>query len=679
MLDFSEFKEKAGEDRELAERYVLAQDRIKEIAEGEEILPEPYRSYFKEEAQILIRSAYEDMKEEHYGHSYANPVYAVSLFGLDMGRLFGFLAYELFQVICFEAEGRAEDVTILYEVFLEIYGVFACEAEDGKIPEPAVIKGILYSFVSDYLDLTVRRRIREQVDPSYDFAKKIIMEADLRDLSYLDRFGEYVTDDTRKLAEFLNSLPEEEILRMAETFTEGFRLGFINTGKDLSKKKTVNIRFCLGFERLVRAEIEGFRQLGLDVTIFRKACHAATRDGLNRVGYYGELVNEQMDYDHREDIALFLDEAYAEHKLEVMREAYEEVKQKASEFAGPAVMERFGMKDFLPVNHEEAIALTDQQRKLFVSLKSREAAIVGEYIRWEERSFTIISYPVPAIGETFEDIFRETVRLNTLPYKRYQEMQQEIIRVLERGDRVEVKGGKGNCTDLTVELLKRTDPAKETVFENCVADVNIPVGEVFTSPVLKGTHGLLHVSSVYLEGLVFKDLRITFEDGFIKEYSCANFESEEENRRYIEENILHHHQTIPMGEFAIGTNTTAYCMAKKYDIFGKLPILIAEKTGPHFAVGDTCYSRAEDIRVYNPDGREIISRDNEYTKKYRRTDPNKAYFECHTDITLPYEELKEISSIDEKGERHPIILDGRFVVPGAEELNKPLDMNGFSM
>lgn len=44
------------------------------------------------------------------------------------------------------------------------------------------------------------------------------------------------------------------------------------------------------------------------------------------------------------------------------------------------------------------------------------------------------------------------------------------------------------------------DPEKETNFENCVADVNIPVGEVFTSPVLSGTSGLLHVKKVYLEG-----------------------------------------------------------------------------------------------------------------------------------------------------------------------------------
>ena len=66
-----------------------------------------------------------------------------------------------------------------------------------------------------------------------------------------------------------------------------------------------------------------------------------------------------------------------------------------------------------------------------------------------------------------------------------------------------------------------------------------------------------------------------------------------------------------MGEFAIGTNTTAYRMAKEYQIGAKLPILIAEKTGPHFAVGDTCYSHAEDTAVYNPNGKEIIARDNE--------------------------------------------------------------------
>ena len=66
-------------------------------------------------------------------------------------------------------------------------------------------------------------------------------------------------------------------------------------------------------------------------------------------------------------------------------------------------------------------------------------------------------------------------------------------------------------------------------------------------------------------------------------------------------------------------------VARRYEINDKLPVLIAEKTGPHFAVGDTCYSYEEDRMTYNPDGKAIIARDNEVSA-LRHTDPEKAYF-----------------------------------------------------
>ena len=130
------------------------------------------------------------------------------------------------------------------------------------------------------------------------------------------------------------------------------------------------------------------------------------------------------------------------------------------------------------------------------------------------------------------------------------------------------------------------------------------------------------------------------------------------------------HDTLPMGEFAIGTNTTAYVMAEKYQIGDKLPILIAEKMGPHFAVGDTCYSWAEDSKTYNPDGRQIMAKDNEVSI-LRKEDVSKAYMNCHTDITIPYKELKELAVVTKDGGRIPIIRDGRFVLEGTEELNRP--------
>ena len=73
----------------------------------------------------------------------------------------------------------------------------------------------------------------------------------------------------------------------------------------------------------------------------------------------------------------------------------------------------------------------------------------------------------------------------------------------------------------------------------------------------------------------------------ITKYTCRNFEKEAENEKLLQDGVLYHHDTLPIGEFAIGTNTTAYMVARRYEINDKLPVLIAEKTGPHFAVGDT--------------------------------------------------------------------------------------------
>ena len=349
--------------------------------------------------------------------------------------------------------------------------------------------------------------------------------------------------------------------------------------------------------------------------------------------------------------------------------AFEKYKEEAYGYAGPAVVETFGEANFEPINKSECLKLTEEQSGLWVEYRSQAGELQRNYILEEERSFTIIAFPIPEIGDCFEELFHEIIRINTLDYKLYQQIQQTMIDTLNQAEYCEIKGCNGNRTDLKVQLYPLSDPKKETIFENCVADVNIPVGEVFTSPVLKGTNGMLHVSRVYLNGLEYKNLAITFEDGMIHDYTCDNFRKEEDNQAFIKENILFRHKTLPMGEFAIGTNTTAYVAAQKFGVEDKLPILIAEKMGPHFAVGDTCYSHAEEVKVYNPDGKEIVAKDNEVSK-LRSTKPAKAYFNCHTDITIPYDELGELNAVCSDGTRIAIIQNGRFVLAGTEELNK---------
>ncbi|MEZ3488163.1 MAG: aminopeptidase [Lachnospiraceae bacterium] len=677
----------------IEERYELAVERIREMKEEEtkdplfadyfhrmadfvmmidEVRTElAADSFFKKDMEALAaenRRLYEDILPEAYGTSYANPSYAVQVFGKEYGQILSFLYTELRGCIAYVFEQRTEYLDILYELLIAVYNQF----EEEERPPAARLLDCIYWFASDYCDVFVADRIQEQIDPEASFAADIIMGSRPDDLRYLYRFGEYISENELRTARHLNELPEEVICKMADVYTEGYRMGFVNTGKDLSKKGVVEIRYVLGFERVIKRAIENFAGMGLRPVICRTHVNVWTKRQHLKTGYYGAIANKQYEYDHRNDQALFLDKKFVERKLEVVRTTYEHHKEMAGKFAGPACIEMFGEEPFSPAQKEEVIRLTKKQEELQLKLQSRQSEIMNQYIRGDERSFTIIAYPVPEIGDRYEEIFDEIIRINTLDAKVWEKVQQALIDALDQGEYVHILGGNGNRTDLKVQIHKLQNPEKETAFENCVADVNIPVGEVFTSPVLEGTNGVLHVSKVYLNELQYRDLAITFANGMIADYHCGNFERELENKEYIHDNILHKHATLPLGEFAIGTNTTAYVAAKKYGIEEKMPILIAEKMGPHFAVGDTCYSWSEDVRVYNPDGKEIVAKDNSVSI-LRKEDVSKAYYQCHTDITVPYEELAKIAVVTEAGEEIVLLADGRFVLPGTEILNEAFE------
>lgn len=496
-------------DELLMERFALAEERIAEICTEKEI-KEPFEEFFQRTAEFLKKTGkilkreqeklsleelkaentalYEELFPENYETSYGNPAYATEKLG-EYGQSFCFLYAELRGTIVFAYEKKWWDYLVCAELFLEIHSAF-CEEE---LPAPKTVEDILRSYVNDYCQDMMEQRIAEGVDPELDFATKIIMESDLEDLRYLYRYGEYVSGNETGVALFLNSLSQEKIDDMARTYTEGYRIGFINTRKDLTKKKTVNIRYNLGFERMVRAAVLQFREMGLKPVIYRHAAHVINKRGASRVGYMGGNPNPQYDYDHRQDCALFLDSDFVKRKLRSMQNAYDKYRDLAEVHGGPACIETFGEEPFSPVSKPEALSLSEAQQKLQVELDNESGQIVNRYIKGDERSFTIIAYPVPEIGGNFPEIFDEIVKINTLDYKLYEKIQQTIIETLDTCEWVEIKGQNGNETDLIIHLHTLEDIKKQTNFENCVADVNIPVGEVFTSPVLAGTGGVLHV------------------------------------------------------------------------------------------------------------------------------------------------------------------------------------------
>ncbi len=700
------YKDITAEYEDIEDRYELMVERIRSITK-EETVDMRYRDYFVRTGEFLLQldkviekvksgmpisesctagelqqinaALYQDVMPENYETSYCNYEYTRQMFGEKIAEneiedidkreyLFAdyltFLCYEFHGLIAAAFEGRVVDLTVWFELFVEVYGIF----ED--FPFVKAVKDAIYYFEHDYAEFFMDYRVREKMDPILSFATDIVMKCEDGDNSYLYEYGEYIGKNELETEAFLRRMSSEKVASIARTYTEGFRQGFVAAGIDMSKKKYVNIRYSIGMERIVKAAILQFRDMGLEPLCFRYDTNRINRIRMNRIGYVGTPVNKQMDYDHQMDQALFLDRKLMERKLEIMRGAYEKYRYEASVYAGPACIEIFGETPFEPVSKPGQLTLSKKQQELGVEYTNELSQIVNEYIPGDEYSFTIIAYPMPEIGDNYEEIFEQIIRINNLESNAYRPIHQTIIDELDQAEWVHVIGQNGNQTDMKVMLHVLERPETETNFENCLADVNIPLGEVFTSPKLTGTHGVLNVSEVYLNDLKYVDLKLTFEDGKIRTYTCKNFDREEDNIKFVKDNLLGGRETLPIGEFAIGTNTTAYVLANKYNLVYKLPILIVEKMGPHFAVGDTCYSWSEENILHNPDGKEIVAKDNECSI-LRKTDISKAYFNCHTDITIPYDEIGGIYSVHADGTKVAIIENGRFVLPGTEMLNEP--------
>ncbi len=668
----------AEENDSVRERYRLIMERISEI-KTENTVKEPYRDYFVKcgDDLLFIKKLF-DMSEEgsyrklsiselqdinlrlhgeirdNYDKSYLNPTYMNHTIGEEYGKYLLWLGVSIRNLAASALSVKLEPIAAYAEVFVEIYNLF--ESEDLSEKN---LKNIIYWFVHDCSEIFIEYNIREMFDEKSDFALSIIRESDLRDLKYLYYYGAYISRNEIETAKLLNTFSEDKIEAMAKTYTEGFIKGFKVLGKDISKKETVEIRYSIGFERVIKVAICQFEKVGLKTVIRLAGCDSTP-------------ANRQYGYDHRYLDGPIFDKCIKDRNIEVLKVMLERYKDMAGKMAGPAVLETFGEIPFSPEDKKEAVKYTQKQYKLRNDYNREYTDILHRYVREEERSFTIIAYPVTDIGENYREIFEETIKINNLDENMYKNIQTQLINALDKGKYVEIKGMNGNKTNLRVSLKELKNPEKETLFENCLADVNIPLGEVFTSPKLTGTEGILHVTKVYLKGLNYIDLSLKFKDGCIEEYSCGNFDSEAANKAYIKENLLKGHDTLPMGEFAIGTNTTAYVVGQKYNIIPVMPILIVEKMGPHFAVGDTCYSYEEEEKTYNPDGKEIAAKSNEISD-LRKTEPEKAYFNCHTDITIPYNELGQINVITRENTVIPIIKEGRFVLRGTEMLNDAFD------
>lgn len=596
---------------------------------------------------------FEDILPKNYDESYSNPTVSVNAFGDRFGQLMAYFSgrFRLYTKFAF-----THQVYLMFEnnkMFIDTFDYVMNNEIDYESLKKIIVQLHYQDRTRDYIN-----RYETENNPDYQFYTNIIMNDDLTDLRYLFKYGVYISDSEINMAKYMSNFPQTKIKMLAEALVKAYIRGIKRAGKIIGKRKTIGLLFRVGMEKLYREVIHEFEKNKFRVSIFRVQSTNA---------------NRQYSFDHKFDEALVINQEWFDNVLDGFKKGVEATKVLHQTFSGVALIMNFGEKPFSPENKSEILKLSEEQTKFHHKLSHEANLALNAYQPRTETSFTIIAFPSTDIGEKFEEIFDATIEVNMVDTDKYETIQQKIIDELDQTDTAHVKGKNGNQTDLVIQLQELKNPNKETNFVNSGSAVNIPGAEVFTSPQLKGTNGVLHVSETYQNGLLYKDLKITFKDGYVSEYSCKNFDTEEENNKYIEQNLLFPHKTLPIGEFAIGTNTKAYVFSRKYNILDVLPILISEKTGPHFALGDTCFARGEEAKRYNFYTKKLVTACDNEKSILRKTDkPEEAYTNVHSDIVLPFDDIEFISATKKDGTKIEIIKNGLFVLPGTEELNEPL-------
>jgi len=166
--------------------------------------------------------------------------------------------------------------------------------------------------------------------------------------------------------------------------------------------------------------------------------------------------------------------------------------------------------------------------------------------RVKKTKWVVLRWPTPSMAqlagmstEAFEDFYFDVC---TLDYRKLLPGMKALKRVIEKTDRVQIKGPG---TDLRFSI--KAIPAVI-----CGGDRNIPDGEVFTSPVKDSVEGhvTFNAPSIY-QGIAFDGIRLEFKSGKIAD--ATSNETQKLNKildsdpgaRYI-------------GEFSLGFNPRVF-------------------------------------------------------------------------------------------------------------------------
>ena len=191
------------------------------------------------------------------------------------------------------------------------------------------------------------------------------------------------------------------------------------------------------------------------------------------------------------------------------------------------------------VNRAEHSDVPAEKQNLFAA---RYTQSVHGQLRIPKTRWVVLRDATPAMAqmaemstEAFEDFYFDVC---TMDYSRMEAAMAPLKALMERTDRVHILGPG---TDLTFSI--KGMPAVP-----CAGRVNIPDGEIYTSPVKDSVNGHItyNVPSPY-DGFLFRDVYLEFRDGKIVKATSNNTD-------YMNEILDIDEGARYIGEFAFGVN-----------------------------------------------------------------------------------------------------------------------------
>lgn len=594
---------------------------------------------------------YQDILLDNYEKSILNPKYAVQEYQ-EIGLVLSAFSHEIRKCISYVFQCNKEMFDVLYRQSMTFFEALELNADEQQLKQ--IIK---QSKLHD-LKGNENYEINMNYNPNYNFYRNII-EKQNKDLKYLYRYGCYIDDSIIEYAKIANSLSESVVKQLAHTMVDSYLKGFKVRGKTTNKRKVSRVVSIAGLEKITLEILNYLETMDFQGHV---------------VQAQSKPVNVQAEADHKDDSVIYFSDDYIEKSIGAYQYALAKNEKYLMNYLGNIIMVMFGYADPQLVINETKLSMSSDLKNKNQKMMLKKRSLFDEYVPKSEVSYTGMAFPnVDISRESYSKIFNEVMRINLVNAETIEAIQQNIIKTLDVGVSVHIEGCNDNRTKLDIAMHSLADPKTETNFWSCGSDVNIPVGEVYTAPQLKGTNGLLHVKEVLIGSTLYRDLEIKFVDGVSVSYTCQNGKNEEESKALLKNDLFNTSDNLPIGEFAIGTNTVGYVIAKKLGIINKLHTLIGEKMGPHIAIGDTCNARSEDTpMVDSVSGKIFTAVENEISCK-RNSEPEHAYFNTHTDITIPYDDLKCLIVRCLDDHEISIIENGRFVLEGCEILNEPFN------